>query len=231
MQKNLCAAALCLMLAACGGGGSSGAPVSAPVSQAPKCTPLAVVKIQLFGDSTQAGYDSETHTDSVNAPPIVLQRLMDARFGAGKVAVESRAVWGTTTVDLVNGTDGLNKPWPGSVNADITVVNMGINDMRLGVTLADYTANLRKIGVTVYETPNPVHDVDWMRPGFPEAMRAVAAEKGAPVADVYNYVSNLPNWQTYVADGVHPNAPLYALIVTNVLQPKLEPMVAKLLCQ
>jgi lysophospholipase L1-like esterase len=70
-----------------------------------------------------------------------------------------------------------------------------------------------------------------MSPGYPEAMKAVAAEKSAKVADVNSYVLNLPNWQTYVADGVHPNAPLYALIVTNVLQPKLEPMVSKLLCQ
>jgi lysophospholipase L1-like esterase len=231
-MRTFIAAVLCATLAACGGGGSSGgsSPAAAPVSQAPKCTPLAVVKIQLFGDSTQWGKDGETQMQSVNNPTAVLQRLMDARFGPGAVTVEDRAVSGTTSGELLNGTDGLNKPWPGSVNADITVVNHGINDLFQKVPLETYKSNLRQINVTVYETQSPLADPRSPL-GYPDAMRAVAAERGAPVADVDAYVRALPNWQAYLADGIHPNATLYGLIVTNALFPTLDPLVAKLKCQ
>jgi len=222
MQKNLCAAALCLMLAACGGGGGD-SPSAAPtpvVAQAPKCTPLAVVKIELTGDSTEYGIDGETfpYTQSPNNPTAVLQRLMDARFGAGAVLVEDHAVPGTRADQWVS--------FPG----DITVANYGINDMFVA-TIDEYKANLRKLDLKFYETPNPISYPGWNRPEYAQAMRDVAQEKGVPVIDTDAYVRGLPNWDSYLGDQIHPNGTLYGMIVQNVMFPKMEPMVAKLKCQ
>jgi lysophospholipase L1-like esterase len=191
------------------------------------------VKIQINGDSVDWGRDGETGLQSVNAPVFALQRQMDARFGTGVVHVENRAVPGSRADQLIEGTDGLNLPWPGSVDAHITVANFGINDMFVA-DVPTYKANLRKLrGVTVFVTQNPISLPVWGETGqtYAQAMRDVAAELGTPVADVNAYVRSLPNWEAYEADNIHPNGTLYGLIVTNVLLPKLEPLVAKLRCE
>jgi len=237
MQKNLCAAALCLMLAACGGGGSSGAPVSAPVSQAPKCTPVAVVRIQLFGDSTMVGVDGATFTTAANAPSAALQTAMDRAFGMGAVTIQMRAVSGSNSTQLMAGTDGENQPWPGSVDAHIIVVNHGINDARF-TSIDTYKADLlafAKAGpITFLETPLP--DAPnaygtWDVTAFAQAMRDVAAQSGANLIDTNAYFLALPNWQSYLPDGVHPSNEGYGLITANKLIPAVMPAVAKLLCQ
>jgi lysophospholipase L1-like esterase len=239
MQKNLCAAALCLMLAACGGGGSS-APAtvaqSAPIQSAPaKCTPVAVVKIQLFGDSTMVGIDGATRNVAPSAPGAALQSAMDRQFGMGSVTVEVRAVSGTSSVELMAGTDGENKPWPGSVAADIIVVNHGINDAVHSTPIDAYKKNLTafaKAGpVTLLETPIPNFGVPWDVQPYAAAMRDVAASTGAKVIDTNAYFLGLANWQSYLPDGVHPVNEGYGLITANALIPAVAPAVAKLKCQ
>jgi len=229
--------ALCVALAGCGGGGRGPAP--SPVSQsapiqsapdAPKCVPVAVVKIQLFGDSTQWGFDGETQAQAFHNPTDSLQNLMNARFGVGAVKVEDRAVGGTTSKQLFYGTDGLNKPWPQSVDADITVMNFGVNDSAWSVPFNDYVSYLSQMSPTVFETPNLTTNGSPIDQ-YAQGMRDVAASLHKPVADVTAYMHSLPDWQSYVKDGVHPGDTLYALISYNVLYPTLEPLMAKLKCQ
>lgn len=182
------------------------------------------VRIQLFGDSTQFGYDGKTNRQVAHPPALVLQSLMDARFGAGAVIVTSRAVPGTTSAQLLAGTDGRNRPWPQDVDADIVVVNHALNDAHTLVPLKTYVDQLRRLHPTVYETPDAV-TIGWPSPVYARAMRQVAAEQHAPVADVETWMLAQPNWRAHLPDGLHPDDATYGEIVRQVLMPTLEPLV------
>ena len=184
------------------------------------------VRIQLFGDSTQWGYDGVTKQRVAQPPAAVLQAAMDARFGAGVVAVTERAVSSTTSGDLLHGTDGRNRPWPQEVDADIVVVNHGLNDSRLRVPLADYRRQLVQLHPTVFETPNPV-TVDWPQPTYAATMREVAARQQVPVADVDAWMRTQFRWPAMLSDGVHPKPAAYREIVLKVLMPTLVPLVER----
>lgn len=186
--------------------------------------PAKPVRIQLFGDSTQFGYDGKTDKQTAHPPAAVLQSLMDARFGAGAVIVTERAVPGSASIQLIKGTDGRNKPWPQEVDADIVVVNHALNDAYMKVPLAQYAAQLRQLHPTVYETPNPV-TIGWPSPKYARVMRQVAAEQHAPVADVETWMRAQPHWQRRLTDGLHPDDAMYGEIVRQVLMPTLEPLV------
>ncbi len=188
------------------------------------CLPAKPVRIQLFGDSTQFGYDGKTDKQTARPPAAVLQSLMDARFGAGAVLVTERAVPGSASVQLLAGTDGRNRPWPQEVDADIVVVNHALNDANTHVPLARYAAQLRRLHPTVYETPNP-NTVGWPSASYARVMRQVAAKQHAPVADVEAWMRAQPHWQRHLTDGLHPDDATYGEIVRQVLMPTLEPLV------
>lgn len=186
------------------------------------CVPK-VVRIQLFGDSTQAGYFAALEND----PSKMLQTALEARFGAGSAVVIQRGMSGTTVVDLVKaiGPAPLNSPMRFDL-VDITVINYGINDQRYRVPIPIYKLWLYTFSPTVYETPNPVSGGS---DEYARAMREVAGNR--PVADVDAYVRSLPHWEKLLQDGVHPGADLYRMISANVLVPAVVPLVAKLRCQ
>jgi lysophospholipase L1-like esterase len=186
--------------------------------------PAKPVRIQLFGDSTQYGYDGRTGALAAHPPALVLQSLMDVRFGKGAVTVTERAVPGSTSAQLLAGTDGRNRPWPAEVDADIIVVNHALNDSSLHVPPATYAARLRQFHATVYETPNPV-TVGWPSAQYAAVMRQVAAELHAPVADVDKWMRAQSQWQARLTDGIHPDDATYGEIVREVLMPTLEPLV------
>ncbi len=163
----------------------------------PKAGPI----IQVFGDSTM---DSE-----IGAYPYWAER-----WGS---RIINRAVGGTNSVALRNGTDGLNAAWPGSVNADYVVINHGLRDGYVGfpeafTPLDDYIDNLEFFadnsnGATViFQTPNPSTDVGRDMAPYAEAMREVAAEKGCQVIDVFALFQLQPAWHTRIPDGTHPDA-------------------------
>ena len=193
----------------------------------------ATVRIQLFGDSTQAG--SIGYEMAAKTPAVWLQADMDALFGAGKVAVDDRAASSTTSSQLLYGTDGRNSPWPQSVAAEIVVINHGINDAGHGVGIADYKTLLAMLidaspALVVLETPNPTSRSYIGE--FVQAMREVAAERGAPLADTYAYMSGLPGGGTdYLSDWAHPTEELYGHIVRYSLVPTLTPLVRARLCR
>jgi len=111
---------LVVFLAGCGGGGEGGGDGGglepAVVAPAAPCTPVTQpVLVQLFGDSTQAGYATDANGASTivaHNPAAELQAFFTAKYGVGAVLVSSRAMSGTRSTQLVAGTDGLNAPWP-----------------------------------------------------------------------------------------------------------------------
>jgi lysophospholipase L1-like esterase len=167
-------------------------------------------------------------------PEVILQGMMDARFGAGAVVVSTRAVGGTSSAQLLAGTDGLNRPWPQSVDADIVLLNHGINDSFLGVSEETYKADLLALmqapGKVVFETPLPVSWAGYK--DYAQIMRDTAAAEGVSVIDTAAFAATTSNWYgRYAQDGIHPNDAGYQLLVSGAVYPALEPMVAKLRCQ
>jgi len=77
-----------------------------------------------------------------NPPDYLLYEYLQDKF---KVAITTRSVEGSSSLDLLNGTDGVNAPWPDNVDADIVIINHGLNDAFNNTPLEDYKNNLRKI--------------------------------------------------------------------------------------
>ncbi|NBP56429.1 hypothetical protein EBU71_07835, partial [bacterium] len=77
-----------------------------------------------------------------NPPDFLLYEYLQNKF---KVAITTRSVEGTTSGDLLNGTDGVNGPWPDNVDADIVLINHGLNDALNNVDVEEYKNNLRKL--------------------------------------------------------------------------------------
>jgi len=231
-MKHLITLAFALILTACGGGGGD-----AP-SPAPTCTPVQQVRIQLFGDSTQAGYDGSNNQIGPNNPTSALQAELDLRYGRGVTFVISSAMGGTTSQELLAGTDGKNPPWPKSVTSNIVVINHGINDATHygGARFSEYgktletLVNLLPPDVTlIFETPNIVKG--WDLVPYAQELRNVAARHGLRIADTYAYTSSLPDWNTLIPDWAHPSDALYAMIVKNSLAPVVIAETDKLLCK
>jgi lysophospholipase L1-like esterase len=232
------AVSLVVLLSACGGGGG-GADSQPQQAAPPPC--VSVVKVQLFGDSTMWGYDGAAADGSRAAiyPELALLQEAEAKLGPGKLQVETRAVTGTIAERVVLGIDGLNAPWPGSVNGHIAVVSYGINDKFAGVTPESYKASMRKLAVApakvVFATPLPMWHASF--PGgfsnsFAPEMREVAAELSIPLADESAYAMAIPTWNgTDAPDGVHPNAAGYQKLVKDVLAPVVLPLAQAMLCR
>lgn len=194
------------------------------------------VKIQLFGDSVLRGY--LTGAGGVRAaayPELLMRNFFERVYGSGEVRVETRAVDGTYTKHLLDGTDGLNLPWPQSVNADLVIINHGVNDASYiaanSWTQAQYSSTLQSLIATcpvpvVLLTPTPVSNAN---PNLAPAMRTVATNTGTQLIDVRAYIDTVPNWvATYSPDGIHLNNAGYQLIYANSILPALAPIVASM---
>jgi lysophospholipase L1-like esterase len=198
------------------------------------CEPQYPVRIQLFGDSIMEGVQSFTRGEIPTQPPAALLRAhFDRLYGNGVVVVSTRAVAGSTASDLADGSDDLNAPWPRSVDANIVVVNHGVNDSARRVDLGIYRAAIRKLSVAparvIFQTPTMTlsHDVA----PYAQVMRDVAAEAGVAVADAFAYTAGRRDLSALIPDATHPSRRLYSLIVANVLAPVVSRAVAELRCE
>ncbi len=193
LQSSLLVSVLAA-LAACGGGGGD----------APECAPVTV---QVFGDSIGRIFGE------------ALQIEADKSRGAGSVLVEVRAVGGTSSDQLIAGTDGRNAPWPAGAGADVIFMNHGHNDRTKGIPVEQYADNLRQFAAlgAVILTPIPV---EW-RPDEGSGYLAAAKEIPGSV-DVNAYVNSLPNWGALLPDGTHPGAVLAGMVARDVLLPKVQ---------
>lgn len=149
------------------------------------------------------------------------------------VAVLTRSVEKSSTISLLDGTDGVNGVWPDDIDADLVVINHGFNDARTGISLDTYRNNLRQLRnkldrkrVIVWLSPlkipanNPNNDFAPTGTndlsGYAAAMREVALENGDYYADAYNYGL----LQQYIAlDGQHLTQQGYNMLVDKVLAP------------
>lgn len=177
----------------CGGGGGD----------APECQPVIV---QVYGDSIGRYFGD------------ALQIEADKIRGKGSVLVENRAVGGTSSDQLIAGTDGKNKPWPAGVGADVVIVNRGHNDRTKRIPVEQYADNLRQFAAVgaLVTTPIPV---EW-RPDAGSGY--LAAAKAMPgVIDVNAYVLSVPNWGAHLPDGTHPDAVLAGMVARDVLLPRI----------
>lgn len=190
-MKHLLALALCVTLIACGGGGDP-APSAAPQSAPPAAAPAT---IQLFGDSTlrMVGFE--------------LVKVYGSR-------IDNRAVNGSTSTQLIAGTDGLNARWPASVAADVVVIGHGLNDgfaAHQVLTQDEYRANLEQLvdlapaGVrVVLQTPLPSTAPGRDMAAYAETMRDVARVRGLHVIDVFACFGTAPDYASLFKDGTHP---------------------------
>lgn len=216
-----------LGLAACGGGDAG--------QDDPPC--LTTVTIQLFGDSTQLGSPPRWEAKG-DLPEPLLQAALDAEFGAGTTMVIARGVGATTSQELRDGTDTLNKPWPQSVAADFVLINHGINDMRgvEGVTPAvgeaQFEANLRFFAQTpgvILETP--IRPWNAEPKDYAVITRRVAAELGLPLIEIRKTVQEYPDWcAVFSPDCVHLNDAGKQFVIRQAIMPVLRPLVASRLC-
>ncbi|QIM51634.1 SGNH/GDSL hydrolase family protein [Hydrogenophaga crocea] len=184
-----------LLLAACGGGGST-------IPTQPE--PTGGYLVSAYGDSTQEA-QGQPHAAS--------------RPGA---MVYNRGVSGTNEQQLLAGTDGRNYAWAEMVkreSARIVVINHGINSR--GYPLSEYRQNLKTLVevaqaaglVVMLEEPNPAGEtrtplMDALKfdvEAFEKrraAMREVASHTGV-------YFCAQP--RVPLADGIHPTPEGYAI--------------------
>lgn len=184
-------AAAALALTACGGGGDSGAT-------------CASVHVQMFGDSIAKSY------------AVQLQILADQERGAGAVVVESRAVSGTSSQMLIDGTDRLNDAWPAGVGADVVFVGHGANDWARGTPIAQYVTNLRTFAANGARVIVPIPRVRYV---VETGVYSDAARTLPDVIDADALVRSVPNWQAYMPDGTHPDAALSQIVARELLMP------------
>ena len=204
--------AVVFALSACGGGGGGSNP--APVQ---RIQPQPVV-IDAQGDSTMWGtlVNNGVASQSTNPPTARLQTLLRAQLGPN-VTVENHAQPGSTIENALNGVAQYKTPYtPGP--EQIVIANWALNDLFQFVDVATYRNSLmqfvtqvRAAGkVVVLEEPNPETTPLDVAP-YVQAMDDVAAQMNVPLVKQFDYIKSLPNWQSMLGDGIHPNDDLYAI--------------------
>jgi hypothetical protein len=189
-----------------------------------------VFKIQLFGDSILCGRDPDlidpicgcTPADLSGAVPQPPSRLLEVFLPQYQLKVESRCSGLSTSVQLFEGFDSVNKVWPTSVDADIVVINHGLNDARFEVDLEEY----RQILIDLRDALPKNIEIVWMTPtptrglntnSYANVMKQVAALYKDILADT----RNIKNWLSKLPDGTHPRQPGYSELVEVCLAPAI----------
>lgn len=232
MKKMLLAStyvASVIMLGACGGGGESN--TSVPQQAAKAKQPVSILQL---GDSTTWGqsFTNGTYAQTPNASPVELQIALQLAYGP-TVTVTNGGVGSSTLGSQINGTlpntITLAQVLQGSA-AQIVTLNFGINDSapygnetptQFQAYLEQSIDAIRALGKTpVLEEPNPVGVPTYAGANattysqlatYVAVIDAVAAEKNVALVQQYAYVQSLPDWQSMVTDGVHPNDALYKI--------------------
>lgn len=216
------------------------------------------VTIAFYGDSTTYGsqlVNGRGQRTPLNEPAIV-QSILRLYFGSDAIVVDNQGVGGTEASQLVNGTDGVHRPFAQEMadsTASIVVINFGLNDYYFNAkptpgyiseSVTDYwsyMASLCQIArnygkICVYQEPNPVLGVG--RPvtepvniySFVYVLRQVAQQMNAPLVLQFDTYQQLPFWDTawLTEDHTHPTDAGYAFKAMNTAN-VLRPIVASLL--
>lgn len=161
-------------------------------------------------------------------PDHLLYLALSSRYD---VTVTTRSVTGSTSGQLLTGSDGVNATWPDDIEADIVIINHGHNDARSNIPLSVYRSNLSLLRQRL-----PMHKkIVWLTPTevdttvatwalttsftlkeYVNVMRDVADEYGDYLASA----DVIKNWKAYLdIDGVHPTQAGYNALVDKVLAP------------
>jgi lysophospholipase L1-like esterase len=191
------------------------------------------IYIELFGDSIMCGRDpdamdpicgvcnsADPSSARVAHPPGNLLELFLPQY---KLVITTRSSGNSTAEQLLKGTDGVNDKWPDNIEANIVVINHGMNDARKGVPIQRYKNNLIELRsalkddqIMVWQTPT-VNKL-WNTDPYAEAMREVAEQYGDLVADANSVMTN---WLEKLPDGVHPRQLGYVELVDLCLSSKI----------
>ena len=197
------------------------------------------IKIELFGDSIMCGRDPDRTpppggvcagdfvTARVPDPP---DELLHKFLPQYNLEITTRSVGGSTSGALLQGTDGVNGVWPDDIQANIVVINHGLNDARLNVSLEDYRNNLIALRqnlpsgkIVVWQTPTASLLVNTSP--YASTMANVAAEFNDIVSDAHA----IPGWTNRLPDGVHPRQMGYAELVDLCLSNAVNQAIVKFL--
>jgi acyl-CoA thioesterase-1 len=229
-------------LAACGGGGGSGAPVTAPAASigSPVVPPRVVVAE--FGDSTTYGTQviNGIGVRAAMPEPAWIQIYLQSEFDP-TVTTRNFGMPGTFAAQLVNGWTPYVQAFPQYLyqnqDAQIVVLNFGMNDAHL-VYQQDYQYAMTQLiqqaqaaGKTVVlEEPNPSCDTtrEQLLPQFVQVMDGLATQFNLPIIRNYSLIlQNIPDWQSQLTDCIHPDDTLYQYKAYQANQ-VITPLVAKI---
>jgi lysophospholipase L1-like esterase len=193
-----------------------------PAEQASTQKPVQALTIDYYGDSTIWGYGSGSGTRVATPAPATFAAALP---NSARHTVRNEGVNASDACQLLNGHDGKHPAWDtqmASSNADVVIINHAIND-QWRMDVGTYKSCLTSLAVkaeahgkkVIFETPNPTRDAGANSLGvYVNAMKAVAAQQGAPVIDQYNYLLSYLNGQspyTICPDGLHPSDAVYAM--------------------
>jgi hypothetical protein len=203
-----------------------------------KTSTPAAIQIGMYGDSTMQGWTKETGSPTITPynAPADLQSMATAL--GYSVSVANLGVFGTTTNDLINGTNGVARTWAAEMaqsKANVVVFNDGINDAMLieagTMTMAQFKSNLTYIiqtaqaaGKVVWlETPNPRTDTQNNEANvygvYLNEVQYAYNNSGVLVIDCYGpIIQTLPNWAAHLPDDIHPDDTMYAFKAVQELK-------------
>ena len=191
------------------------------------------IQIELFGDSIMCGRDPDVAAPlcgvcspgdpdiaRVPEPPA---RLLEIFLPQYKLFITTRSQGNSTSGQLLNGNDGVNDVWPDNIEADIVIINHGMNDAKTGIPVAEYKQNLislrqglRSNQIMIWQTPTV--NKYWDTSLYASAMREVAAMYGDLVADAHEFKTSFIG---DIPDGLHPRQLGYAKLIDLCLSPKV----------
>ena len=195
-----------------------------------------VVYIELYGDSIMCGRDPDLFDDPCGCSPRNIigrvpqppSRLIEIFLPQYKLVVTSRSSGLSTASELLDGNDGVNGPWPDYQDANIVVVNHGLNDARYNVPVGEYEETLRQLRINlppdkimVWQTPTVAKSIDTTE--YAAAMRRVAAEYNDIIADAHK----ISRWLGELPDGIHPRQLGYAELVDLCLASAINQAIIK----
>lgn len=196
---------------------------AAAASSTPAATTSQSITIDAEGDSTMKGamLVNGTYVFAQLPAPAVAQAQLIETLGTENLQIENNGVVGETVGDDVSGWAGF-APLATRLAVDTSAIvleNYGLNDS-IAVSVQTFHDNLvawvqvvRQAGkIPVLEEPNPSSLSYYTQvAAFAAMVDQVGYEQHVLVIQQYNYVLSLPNWQSMLTDGLHPNQALYVL--------------------
>lgn len=199
------------------------------------------MNIDLYGDSTQRSvvvWGGVSYQNSIT-PAVMLQMLLDRKFGAGVHRVRNFGIGGSTLAGV-----RANPSYDGgktlfqhiaSEGADVVVANWGINEAfepgyNTNHHLWNYQATksyVEGLGkMFFFETPNPIMDngTGSHMAGLRALTDSVLTISGLKVVPVLSLVENeYPSWSAHLDEPkIHPNS-IMATYIGEVLFNSIEP--------